>query len=140
MLQIKISEEDESQSNIRKETKGTSNVEEKLKNYLKSTHDSNQYLPKLPKETPNDKDNKESSDSITKVDSIIIDELSQPNLHLIKDEEATIPPLTNNESPIKEQGLPNVLSNVRKLSPSPEVLLQLEKERAENQSLEEKSN
>lgn len=106
-------------------------------------HDSNLHLY----ESSSDKSgyNERVFNPIIKVDEIITDESDRSNLHLPKDnsqlfadESPLASAVTNDEPPIKEQRLPNILSNVQKLVPSAEIL-KAERERTENQSLEEKT-
>ncbi|XP_017758518.1 PREDICTED: uncharacterized protein LOC108549576 [Eufriesea mexicana] len=106
-------------------------------------HDSNLHLYESSSDKSRYKSNERAFDPIIKVDEIITDESDQSNLHLPKDNsqlfaDESPPPSANDEPPIKEQRLPNVLSNVQKLVASAEIL-KAEKERTENQSLEEKT-
>ena len=154
-LRIETKEETQSTSNMYEgahssndlqEEIGSSNDMQEKTQSSNSVRDLNLNPTKLSNDKPHQKDNKEASNPIVKVSQIIVDESAQPNLHLIKDlpqlstdESASPSPLLNDDSPTPEQRLRNIPSNVRKLSPPPEILLQLEMERAENQSLEEKA-
>lgn len=82
-----------------------------------------------------------------KADQVIDDRLTEPNLPLIKHvsqsftkEDIPVITIIDEDLPTKELPLPSVLSNVQKITAPPEIMHQLEMERAENQSLEEKSN
>ncbi|XP_043258989.1 uncharacterized protein LOC122401109 [Colletes gigas] len=118
-------------------------IKEETKN-SNSVHDSSSNPSELLDE-PHREDVRPFS-PVVKVDQIITDESVKPDLHLIEnvphsstDEGAPASTLTDEILPVKEQRLPNVLSNVHKLAISPELSHQFEKERIENQSLDEKS-
>ncbi|CAK9811011.1 hypothetical protein ANTPLA_LOCUS6772 [Anthophora plagiata] len=108
-------------------------------------HDASLHLYDTPSHKSHYKSNERYFNPVTKVDQVITDESVPPVSHLIKDfsqlsnnEDLLSSPLTNEELPIKEQPLPNVLSNVQKLFVPSGTLIKPEKERMENQSLEKK--
>ncbi|XP_015438539.1 PREDICTED: uncharacterized protein LOC107193579 [Dufourea novaeangliae] len=107
--------------------------------HLSDMHDSNLNISNL-------KENVPSFNPVVKFDQIVFDELANPNLPPIKEVpqtsmevDAPVSALIDDKLPIKEQSLPNVLSNVQKVTASPEISVQLERKRTKNQSLEEKS-
>ncbi|XP_076662093.1 uncharacterized protein LOC143365628 isoform X2 [Halictus rubicundus] len=97
------------------------------------------------KEELENSDDKHDSNKVPSNDKDKLDEVTDemPHLHLLESkathfahEDASAP---SDKKPVKEQPFPSILSNVRKVVVPPEVLHQLEAERADNQSLEEKS-
>ncbi|XP_076674877.1 uncharacterized protein LOC143372417 isoform X3 [Andrena cerasifolii] len=119
-------------SNDLQEEKGSSNEMQEKTQSSNSVRHSNLNPSKLSNDKPCHKDKKEVSNPTVKFSQIIVNESTQSDLHLIKDlsklstdEGAPPSPLINNESPTTEQRLLNILPNVRKLSPPPEILLQL---------------
>ncbi|XP_054014249.1 uncharacterized protein LOC128895561 isoform X2 [Hylaeus anthracinus] len=120
-------------------------IEEETENSYGGPHSSPNPI-ELSSDKPQRRKNVRTFRPVVKVDQIIIDESVKPDLRLSEDarhssmdEDASASILTDEILPVKEQRLPNVLSNVRKLALTPKMALQLEKERIENQSLEEKS-
>ncbi|XP_076752768.1 uncharacterized protein LOC143424528 [Xylocopa sonorina] len=103
---------------------------------INNMQESSLKLSEVPSDKLPHKGNEDTTDPVIKVDEIIIDESDQPST---KNENPPASSSTNEKVPIKEQPMPNVLSNVHKVSPSPEILMKLEEERKAKESLEEKS-
>ncbi|XP_076303602.1 uncharacterized protein LOC143221874 isoform X2 [Lasioglossum baleicum] len=97
------------------------------------------------KEESANSDDKHDSNKVPSNEKDKLDEVADemPHLHLLTSKDRysvheDVPALSD-KKPIKQQPFSYMLSNVRKVVVPPEVLHQLEAERAENQSLEEKS-
>lgn len=97
------------------------------------------------KEESENSDNKHDSNKVPSSEKDKLDDVADEmmRIHLLASENTHSvdegAPAFSEQKPVKERPFSNVLSNVRKVVVPPEVLHQLEAERAENQSLEEKS-
>lgn len=97
------------------------------------------------KEESENSDNKHDSNKVPSSEKDKLDDVADEmmRIHLLASENTHSvdegAPALSEQKPVKERPFSNVLSNVRKVVVPPEVLHQLESERAENQSLEEKS-
>ncbi|CAL7943789.1 unnamed protein product [Xylocopa violacea] len=103
---------------------------------INNMQESSLNLSELPTDKSPHEDNEDTTDPVIKVDEIIIDESDQPRT---KSANPPTSPLANENVPIKEQPVSNSLSNVHKITASPEILAKLEEEQKAKESLEEKS-
>ncbi|KAK9310642.1 hypothetical protein QLX08_000175 [Tetragonisca angustula] len=109
-------------------------IEEEIKN-LDNTHDSN--LSKSSSDELNQKNDERIFNAIKMDDRIITDDSTtiSKNLPRHLTEEALTTPFTiNDKSLVKEQPVPNIVSNVQKLSHLSKILSTSENERTEDQS------
>ena len=109
-------------------------IEEEIKN-LDNTHDSN--LPKLSSDESNQKNDERIFNAIKMDDRIIADDSTMISKDLpqhLTEAALTTPFTINDKSPIKEQPVPNIISNVQKLSHLSKTLSTPEKKRTEDQS------